>query len=100
MDEIKPKKAFTVMDKKVDYEYFLSVLDKAENGLYVDEKEWDRLYISKRIKELVKKYNISWDRVAISVPCDDSLADRAFAAGMELAVESGVYCTDTHRQQR
>lgn len=98
MDESNNKKAFMLVDKKVDIEYFLSVLDKAENGPYVDEKEWDRLYISKRIKELVKKYDISWDRSTISVPCDDSLADRAFAAGMELAVESGVYCTDTSRQ--
>jgi methylamine--corrinoid protein Co-methyltransferase len=87
------------MDKnKVDYDYFLSVLDKADNGPLLDEKDWDRQYISMKIKELVKKYDISWDKAIISVPYDDSLADRAFEAGMELAIESGVYCTDTHRQ--
>ncbi len=86
------------MNKKIDYDYFLSVLDKADSGPFIEERDWDRLFISKRIKELIKKYDISWDRTTISVPYDDALADRAFAAGMELAVESGVYCTDTHRQ--
>jgi methylamine---corrinoid protein Co-methyltransferase len=83
---------------KVDYEYFLSVLDKSENGPIIDEKEWDRHYINKSVKELVAKYDISWDKANVAVPADDALADRLFEAGMEMVLNSGVYCIDTHRR--
>jgi methylamine--corrinoid protein Co-methyltransferase len=80
-----------------NYEYILSVLDKAENGPIVEEKAWDRQLISGKVKELVKKYDISWP-ADVLVPSDDFLADRLFEAGLELARESGAYCLDTHRR--
>ncbi len=83
---------------KADFNYFLSVLDKADNGPYVEEKDWDRQYITHTVKGLVKKYDIAWDKSNVAVPYDDSLSDRLFEAGMELAIESGVYCIDTHRR--
>ena len=79
------------------YDYVLSVLDKAENGPVVDEKDWDLRYIHQSIKELVKKYDIRWD-AGVMVPSDNLLADRLFSAGMELAREVGVYCLETKRQ--
>lgn len=75
----------------------LEVLDKAENGPIVEEQEWDFDYIQKPIARLVKDYDIKWDKDQM-VPSDDDLADRAFAAGLELARESGVYCTSTKRR--
>lgn len=81
------------------YEYMLSVLDKAEKGPVLDEKDWDFKYINHTIKELVKKYNIHWDANVI-VPSDDALADRLFEAGMEMAREVGVYCLETKRQMK
>ena len=90
------------MDKnlKVDFDYFLSVLDKADNGAYVEEKDWDQKFITGTIKELIDKYGISWDKSDQAVLNDDQLADRLFEAGVELAVESGVYCIDTKRQMK
>jgi methylamine--corrinoid protein Co-methyltransferase len=85
-------------EPKADYDYFLSVLDRAENGQETDESDWDRKYIHKTIEELVRKYDISLHSEEPGVPYDDALADRVFEAGMELARESGVYCTDTHRR--
>ena len=82
----------------VDYDYLLTLLEKAENGPMVDEKEWDRQYIYNTIKGLVTKFDITWDKRAPGVPSDDALADRLFAAGMELAISSGVYCIDLHRR--
>jgi methylamine--corrinoid protein Co-methyltransferase len=79
------------------YDYVLSVLDKAENGPVVTESEWDKQYISKKSRELIKKYDISWDKSTM-VPWDDSLADRVFEASMELALESGVWCINTKRR--
>lgn len=79
------------------YQYLLCVLDKAENGPVVEEADWDRHYINKRINELVKKYDIRWERGA-GVTSDDALADRCYEAGLELALQSGLYCLDTQRQ--
>jgi methylamine--corrinoid protein Co-methyltransferase len=85
------------MKKIVDSEYLASVLDKTEKGPVVDEKVWDRQFIGEKVKELIAKYDISWDDSTL-VPYDDALADRLFEAGMELALESGVYSINTQRQ--
>ncbi len=86
------------MQSKVDTPFMLVALDKAEHGPVVDEAEWDRRYIYQTIKDLVAEYDITWDKSTASVPSDDALADRVFAAGLELACRSGVYCVDSHRR--
>ncbi len=84
------------MDKD-NYDYLLGVLDKAENGHIIKETDFDRQYIYNRITELVRKYDVKWDK-NVMVPDDDALADRVFEAGMELARETGLYCLDTRRR--
>lgn len=84
------------MDTKL-CEYLLSVLDKAESGPYVESNEFDKKYIFEMIKDLIKKYQIEWDK-DIFVPSNDDLADRVFGAGFELAKKTGIYCLDTHRR--
>ena len=83
---------------KVEISEFLAVLDKAESGPLVDIKEWDQVYIYETIMELVGKYEIKLDTQDPGVPSDDALADRVFQAAFDLAVKSGVYCTDTQRR--
>lgn len=82
---------------KVDPELVGSALNKTETGPIVDEKDWDRQYINKTIKDLVDKYDVRWDKSTL-VPADDSLADRVYQAGYELALSSGLYCVDTNRR--
>ena len=82
---------------KVDPELVGSVLDKTENGPVVEEKEWDLHYINATIKDLIEKFDISWDK-SVFVPADDALADRVYHAGYELALQSGLYCVDTNRR--
>lgn len=82
----------------VSMDYYLSLLDKAENGPYVEEKNWDRQYIQQPLQEILKKYDISWPRSEYWVSSDDTLADRVFEAGFEFALKTGVYNIDTHRQ--
>ena len=81
------------------YQLLLNAFDKAENGPVVDEKDWDLGAITKTVRLLIDEYDIHWDKDQI-VPSDDALADRLFAAGMEMAQEVGVLCIDTHRQMR
>lgn len=83
---------------KVDPELIASVMAKTEEGPIIEESEWDQEYISSSIKALIKKYDISWDKANDLVPADDALADRLFNAGFELALDTGLYCVDTHRQ--
>jgi hypothetical protein len=43
--------------------HLYDVLDKAEHGpLIIDEKEFDREFIQKPIRHLLKKYDIRWER--------------------------------------
>lgn len=86
------------MTDPTDYEILLNTLDKAENGPIIDEKEWDHQYISQTVQELVQKYDISWATDDPMVPWDDDFADRVYAAGLEMALRTGVYCLDTKRQ--
>ncbi|MDJ0924174.1 MAG: monomethylamine:corrinoid methyltransferase [Acidimicrobiia bacterium] len=79
-------------------DYFLSVLDRAESGPVVTEKEWDRVYVNRTVQDLVDRYDIAFDRDNVGVPADDALADRLFEAGMELATSSGVFCLETQRR--
>lgn len=83
---------------KVAISEFLAVLDKAESGPMIKVQEWDQVYIYETIQKLVKKHNLKLDTQDPGVPSDDSLADRVFQAAIELAVKSGVYCTDTQRR--
>jgi len=82
---------------EVFYDYLLSVLDKADSGPYVEADAFDKQFIFETIKGLIKDYDIDWDK-DVYVPADDDLADRLFAAGFELARETGVYSLDTQRR--
>jgi methylamine---corrinoid protein Co-methyltransferase len=83
---------------KVDPELIASVLAKAETGPVVEEADWDQNYTHKKIKELVTKYDIAWEKGTVGVPSDDAMADRLFEAGLELVLESGAYCVDSRRR--
>jgi methylamine--corrinoid protein Co-methyltransferase len=72
------------------------VIDKAETGIFMEERDFDLKVIAKRCKELVKEYGIKYDPAEI-ITTDDSMADDVFEAGMKLALEAGLYCIDTKR---
>jgi len=74
----------------------LTILDKAESGPIMEEKDFDRL-VSKVVAEAVKKYEIHYNRKE-AIVTEDEFADRVFNAGMEIAEKIGVYCTTTHRR--
>jgi methylamine--corrinoid protein Co-methyltransferase len=75
----------------------IEVLHRAETGPIIDEKEFEARLITETIAKLIKKYKIKFDKKTI-VPSDDDLADRIFQAGLEFAVEIGMFCQDTNRR--
>lgn len=74
----------------------LDILDKAEQGPIMDEKEFDNL-VSKTTRALLKKHELSYDKKD-AILMDDEVADRFFKAGLEMAEILGIYCTTTHRR--
>jgi methylamine--corrinoid protein Co-methyltransferase len=75
----------------------LEILRRAETGPIIEELEFEAKLITSTVKQLIDKYDIKFDGDTI-VPSDDDLADRIFQAGMELAVEVGMFCQDTNRR--
>jgi methylamine--corrinoid protein Co-methyltransferase len=75
----------------------LEILHRAETGPIIEELDFESKLITATVKQLINKYEIKFDKNVI-VPSDDDLADRIFQAGMELAVEVGMFCQDTNRR--
>jgi methylamine---corrinoid protein Co-methyltransferase len=73
---------------------YLDILDRAHNGPYISEENWDLEKIAMTTRRLVKKYKLEWDRNTI-VTDDASLSECIFKAGYELAVEVGSYSRST-----
>ncbi len=75
---------------------YLEILDRAHNGPYISEENWDLEKIAMTTKRLVKKYKLEWDKNTL-VTDDASLSEAIFKAGYELAVEVGAYSRSTER---
>jgi methylamine--corrinoid protein Co-methyltransferase len=75
---------------------FLEIFDRANNGTYISEENWDLEKIAATTRLLVKKYHLEWDRNQI-ICADPALVNAIFQAGFELAVEVGAYCRSTER---
>ncbi len=73
------------------------ILRRAETGPLIEEKSFEAQLIRSTVQRLIKEYGIHFDGDSV-VPSDDDLADRLFEAGMELAVEVGMFCQDTNRR--
>ncbi len=71
------------------------MMERADQGARVRESEFDKS-IFPRLKELVEKYKIKYDR-SQPIPNDDAMADRLFAAGMEYAIEKGLWVLNTQK---
>jgi methylamine--corrinoid protein Co-methyltransferase len=75
----------------------IEVLHRAETGPIIDEMEFERRLVAPTIRNLVKQYDIHYDK-SVFVPSDDDLADRVFQAGLDLAVDVGMFCQSTSRR--
>jgi len=75
---------------------YLEILDRASQGEYLAETDWDLQRVALTTQKLVKKYKLEWDPQQI-VTDDPGLADAIFDAGLELALEIGAYSRTTER---
>jgi hypothetical protein len=73
------------------------VLDKSQNGPVCLEKDFDFKLLVPELRRVIKEYDIEFDP-KIPVPSDNTLADSLWNAAMDLYLEVGTLCTDTHRR--
>jgi len=71
------------------------IVRRSQSGPYMKDKDFD-MTLARKVMELVRKYDIRFDRHVL-VPSDDDLADRVWQAGLELFLEVGVYNMSTSR---
>ena len=72
----------------------MELYERSLNGRRVEEKEFDMHILPGKLKELIKKYEISYDPEKV-VPQDLDMARRTFDAAVELLTGIGIYCRDT-----
>lgn len=73
----------------------LEVLKRGLTGPPASEKEFD-LLVAAKLQDVVKEYNIRFDKETL-VPSDDSLADDVFNAALDFYTDVGSYHMDTER---
>ena len=74
----------------------IEIIDRALEGPFTSETDFDLKIFVPKLREVIKKYEIKYDPEN-PLSCDDDLADRVFKAGIELFADVGIYCTDTER---
>jgi len=75
---------------------YLDIIHRSKTGPEVSKQDWDMEHVVLPTMDLVKKYDLKWDRDVI-IPEDNAMIDRIFQAGLELAESSGIYCITTGR---
>jgi methylamine--corrinoid protein Co-methyltransferase len=75
---------------------FLDVYERAIKGPIMSEENFDMNVFVPKLKEVVKAYEIEYDREN-PLPSDDCAADNMFNAAIDFFSQVGVYCKDTNR---
>jgi methylamine---corrinoid protein Co-methyltransferase len=75
---------------------YYTILDRIDNGPWINEENWDLEKVALTTRRLVKKYGLEWNNTEI-ITTDPQLADAVFKAGFELVAGIGCYCRNTER---
>ena len=75
---------------------FLDIYQRAIEGPIMSEQDFDMKVFIPTLQEVVKDYDIRYDKEN-PVPMDDAAADNLFEAAVEFLSRVGVYCQDTNR---
>jgi len=74
----------------------IEITRAAQSGPFVEEKEFDLKVIPSKLRQLVKEYEITYNRET-PVPNDPQLADQVFEAARDFLKDVGILCIDTRR---
>lgn len=71
------------------------ISERTQTGPIIKEVDYDKK-ILKKARELVKEYNIKFDKECI-IPKDTSILDDVYNAAMNYLLDMGIFCRDTNR---
>lgn len=74
----------------------IEVFDRADQGPLIADTDYYMGRFVPKLAEVILRHGVKWDKKTI-INSDDDLADRVFAAAIDLLAETGVYCSDTSR---
>ena len=75
---------------------FFDLCKRSKKGKKIDKGDWDLDHITIPVRDLVEKYDLSWEKNLI-IPEDDDLYHRMFLAAKELITTSGMYNMSTKK---
>ena len=74
----------------------MGMLQRAKDGPPMTDREWETKVIPETVQNILKKHDlVGTYNPEEPVNQDLELADRFFEAGLEMAVEAGLFCPDT-----
>ena len=73
------------------------VLERAETGPICAERDFDTKVLFPNLRRVIKEYDIKFDPENI-IPFDDSLITDVWEAALELYLNIGTLCVNTHRR--
>jgi len=73
------------------------LLERVETGPITTERDFDLRILNKKLRSLIKEYDIKFNPEEI-VPSDDSLADDLWKAAWDLYLDVGTLCLTNHRR--
>ena len=71
-------------------------IKRITSGPMYNEKDFYLKLLIPRLKKIIKKYNLYYDREKVIID-DSTLANRVFEAAIELITDVGIYCENTNR---
>jgi hypothetical protein len=77
----------------------LEVAERARSGQRMDDKEWG-ISLFKKLQDLTVRHSLRQEGSEKFYEVDRNYVDSLFQAAVDLLVETGVYCTTTHRTIR
>ena len=77
----------------------LDIVDRANNGPVMDEKEFDLEHVADGIARVVREHEVVFDADVI-IQQDDAMIDRVWDAALEFLTATGIYNTSTRRVMR
>ena len=75
---------------------FLEICERSYTGEKVSKEDWDLDYVALAIRDLLDEYDLSYQPGEV-IAYDEDMLRRFYAAGRQLAVESGIYNINTGR---
>lgn len=75
---------------------FLEIVERSHTGEAVSKNDWDLDHVAMPIRDIVEDFDLNYEKGEV-LAFDEDMLRRSYAAGRQLAIETGVYNQNTGR---